>query len=1488
MHQQHELHAYQSKLNEVLLFEAHFFHGNNLKASLRRIQHLASRHLVMIERVRNVRKAKGQRRGKNHKHRRGNGTGSHGSDDSSNNDPYNTSQDDNSKSTSEIGDMHQHPNSDTNTMESIPEVQQQQQHTASAHPSSPLRDDVQFGGVHNIKMEKTLHKIQTMYMMRCLRVREVRHRILTHLNYFRSIQKRLAIDEGLFHATKKTWKHPTRKDKEKKVDRSDDNQKKHNNHNITNKDNNDTSNNAKSRTNEGHTSMDTKKDIPLFPEELLHDADHTGPNLPQFDRDIEPRDDAYSVQDDGSIIVWDAVMGVPVLYDVAEKDMKHLERHLLRTATAFTKRFDEEREREARKREGVSAAHSSSDRENNKRAQTHGDKKTDGKDTRTDSTDKEKRRHHHRDHKLHDWQRMEKAELEVGGLDVWAVLCSLYESESEYQIAKRRLLETYFEAYQHCIDLTQQQRLAQKMIDLMAARPRLDLSPDSTSYATMYALETRYMAELADFLSEAMDFQRSEDRKHGQVGQAWMEHLNDTQDPSVRKMFLTSSSERRVGLLEFVPSLYKVLDVAEAFEACVEGVFKSLVLSRAAYLPKTLVKLKLRTLKLALESFRKHKHEFSPFPKSKHFSTVDYLNSSFMFSNPYMASHQLLLSATEREREINNNYYEQQASKSECKIQIYFNFLEVMSIRRRLLLHLYETVILTSQYIQQARRLKVDSARTIMDVAAIQGGNLLINNPRSELGLLAMMECSKHLPGAALKIIQDVKRLVLNQSDSLRVLRVALQMQVAHARVLSVVVQLHAMLMRFPQSRENPMRNVQRQVREKARKHELVHAIIKNQKVGGGGEGGSSAGDNNNVDTQAGKEGRKGGGEGAFRNQLPTMGDDYRYGESSSSMRVGHLTSSLFINLAMVKWKAKETVAFEPTASFPARYAEKMVATLAPDIYVLEVLALYDKYNTLHASSSGVFAEGDDGSPVGYIAYDRLSRSHDRGGETTLPLIQHLLHDVPSYVPMNKEAGEDFDAYAASSSLTKFMRQRMHQRRGAVSSSKEQTNKLRLVATSHVGMNRMAFSLFFHLPRLGTLLRLLRVKRAHFRPEFLRRDLLCRKVMYDVLRLSLSLSSCEQLSVYYDTPLRIAELAAHRIDYIKNELDAMPQEATLKDAYEMLVSERNILWYRHLLFTRLVYETSIVRGDYKGLEAYVKVTSRITQHEPIANKRNLFITPDLVGFIPSSVYHDLSVLYLQFTHQKERVKMDDIMAKESSFLARTVAQNVKQWQSDDFKTETNRSKRMEHNLLAAVQLGTIFDAYFLDRFSSLYNDQLSVLSSSSSSAFMDGSNISGSTNSNGKGGNNSARDRNGKRVSFAAAHGSSGCAGMQTRSDPRSGTGGGLGSATIDYSAYDIPEDLEHWQEVQHGAGIVKEAFAHCLDSRSEYKRAIDIVESEILVNVNRERQQLFSSTGKVRYSKLLSLETTMRSLQVNASGEEGVHRVVPCVVCVHKRCVLL
>ena len=90
-------------------------------------------------------------------------------------------------------------------------------------------------------------------------------------------------------------------------------------------------------------------------------------------------------------------------------------------------------------------------------------------------------------------------------LDRLAIVEDLIQSEFDYQFAKARLVFTFMECYEHIVDPLEQQRFIQAAVDMMAWRPRLNLH-GSNYFVESYKLETECLKRMTLLFDTVIDY----------------------------------------------------------------------------------------------------------------------------------------------------------------------------------------------------------------------------------------------------------------------------------------------------------------------------------------------------------------------------------------------------------------------------------------------------------------------------------------------------------------------------------------------------------------------------------------------------------------------------------------------------------------------------------------------------------------------------------------------------------------------------------------------------------------------------------------------------------------------------------------------------------------------------------------------------------------------------------------------------------------------
>ena len=142
-------------------------------------------------------------------------------------------------------------------------------------------------------------------------------------------------------------------------------------------------------------------------------------------------------------------------------------------------------------------------------------------------------------------------------IDRFEILYNLWEYELTYLQYKRRLVDCFYEVYQHTLDHNERHLIAQTIVDIMARRPRIDFRNDEY-FSHSYSLEIRFLSQYLSLIREYIN-------RHVNDIRQITENLFDSTDygsffPSVRSqssppVYLSVSKIHSYHLFEFLESL---------------------------------------------------------------------------------------------------------------------------------------------------------------------------------------------------------------------------------------------------------------------------------------------------------------------------------------------------------------------------------------------------------------------------------------------------------------------------------------------------------------------------------------------------------------------------------------------------------------------------------------------------------------------------------------------------------------------------------------------------------------------------------------------------------------------------------------------------------------------------------------------------------------------------------------------------------------------
>jgi hypothetical protein len=674
-----------------------------------------------------------------------------------------------------------------------------------------------------VEIEIPQHKLQALYMLRILRLRELRARILSVLNYFRSMQKLLVTDETLYTAE------------------------------VRHSGSAGSTSTGSFRPPSHHASSNASHMYSA--EEVLKRAGTA--------RELEDRADEWSFSSTQGAIgaehihVRDARKKVRIIYDAALTDLKQLETELLSLASIYIDRHQYAGMGMKGSVDGEIAAYQSMLQSLD--GSIGGMNLPGAGPAKYLSRNKDAAAHVAEDETnfypdpLILTSSSTHAKFEDSA-DRWSVLLDLLERESTFLQAKRSLMDVYFEAYTHTIDKTHLRGLALKMINLMAYRPHFDLDRSVSSFATIYQVETSVLKAQTGLFREVMYAQVEEELLHGlSVGSnpisggnapptggissstasahATFDWSLFAHEYSTNPMDITGQlSQMRVtpalpSVLQRPHTLFEVhesFDILDSlstlFDQTVENVLSTLPGPKKSVLHIYTLSVRQKVVDNILHCFRSHIHEDAVFPTSQHSTTLEFFATSPFFSSAAYAVAKLRANFQLQREAMTGANRRQKVLDEEGNVtdgnelQLYFNYAEVLHVRQHLLSVMYESIIMTRLYFSQAERLGVEAPRTMLDMhsatfaqmqpaatksvfSSLTTSSFLLSSGSGEVGSFAIAEVFSFLPKDLFRKLQDLEKLeVLTDGRVLQHLRTLLEVQRMQSCILETTLTVHSVL----------------------------------------------------------------------------------------------------------------------------------------------------------------------------------------------------------------------------------------------------------------------------------------------------------------------------------------------------------------------------------------------------------------------------------------------------------------------------------------------------------------------------------------------------------------------------------------------------------------------------------------------------------------------------------------------------------------------
>jgi hypothetical protein len=402
-------------------------------------------------------------------------------------------------------------------------------------------------------------------------------------------------------------------------------------------------------------------------------------------------------------------------------------------------------------------------------------------------------------------------------IDRTLVLEDLYESETWFQDGKRKLIDCYMEAYEHCQDLSEQKRLSQVMVDIMHSTPNIDLNAlyFTESYASeIISLELSFSL-LKDIISSTM----REEKVYVRTLSRWYhstyiirtypgapDELNTDDKGCLISLFPGSSS---VGVMDFYSSLAHIAYFHEYLEQSVRDMVLSFHISnpvaisalKRTILQQSIVEWKLlakedkiqKDIKIKMTDDRASSEEIVILEQPEDYINLlaDIIGEERKLPNTNTSKY----SGNEQNNQTEGGYDVAQPDALLC--QIYSNAIELLSLWKNMIDELYATDVLQRVYAEQAKLAGTKSTSGSLDPVNFETGDEVeIPKPIEVISMraqtfsnLAVTEFDHTLADFTFATLEGVKKLL--HSIGLEELRHVFQFQITQRILLQTAVKFN-------------------------------------------------------------------------------------------------------------------------------------------------------------------------------------------------------------------------------------------------------------------------------------------------------------------------------------------------------------------------------------------------------------------------------------------------------------------------------------------------------------------------------------------------------------------------------------------------------------------------------------------------------------------------------------------------------------------------
>ncbi|CAF1098411.1 unnamed protein product [Rotaria magnacalcarata] len=392
-------------------------------------------------------------------------------------------------------------------------------------------------------------------------------------------------------------------------------------------------------------------------------------------------------------------------------------------------------------------------------------------------------------------------------IDRFEILYNLWEHELNYLQYKRKIVDCFYEIYQHTFDHDERHLIAQIIIDISARRPRIDFRNDDYFYHS-YTLEIRLLEQYLSLIREYLD-------RHVTGMRQITENILDSTDygsyfsaarsQSSPPIYLSVSKIRSYYLFEFLESLSSLTRLPHILKQSLNELTEYEQLQRPTHLSLTeRLLFEVEYLDDILQTYKQLDQPGSMF-SSNH--QRDIFNT-FYGDHPTMMGKFAyeILKQVDETRTTKKEQYEKY-----MKLQT--TLLELLTLRYRLIRSACESEILTKIYKQQLDVMSIDHSHLFLRYVQMefaQPRNLPntdndYDNESSNVadGRLDKITGQQHLLFAAQEVDEgtiirinfrqkDQWLILINDGeDAINNLKVALRLQLMHNHLVYTAVLQH-------------------------------------------------------------------------------------------------------------------------------------------------------------------------------------------------------------------------------------------------------------------------------------------------------------------------------------------------------------------------------------------------------------------------------------------------------------------------------------------------------------------------------------------------------------------------------------------------------------------------------------------------------------------------------------------------------------------------